>query len=85
MIPVKPFDRTISNIKYGLGKYYVRMGLTPLPKVGVCRDFFLSHKFLSREFPDISIRISVLKILDKHFSLIYFQVGGMHLTIDLAK
>ena len=32
-------DRTISNIKYWLGKYYIRMGLTPLPKVRVCRDF----------------------------------------------
>ena len=31
MIPAKPLDRAISNIKYRLGKYYVRMGLTPLP------------------------------------------------------
>ena len=28
MIPVNPLDRAISNIKYRLGKYYVRMGLT---------------------------------------------------------
>jgi hypothetical protein len=40
MIPAKPRDRAISNIKYLLGKYYVRMGLTPtLPKVRRCRDF----------------------------------------------
>ena len=40
MIPAKPVDRAISNIKYRLGKYYVRMGLTPFPpKVRVCRDF----------------------------------------------
>ena len=39
MIPAKPLDRTISNIKYALEKYYVRMGLTPLPKGRVCRDF----------------------------------------------
>ena len=40
MIPAKPPDRAISNIKYRLGKYYVRMGLAlPLPKVRVCRDF----------------------------------------------
>ena len=29
MIPAKPLDHAISNIKYGLGKYYIRMGLTP--------------------------------------------------------
>ena len=29
MIPAKPLNRVISNIKYRLGKYYVRMGLTP--------------------------------------------------------
>ena len=29
MIPVKPLDRAISNIKNLLRKYYVRMGLTP--------------------------------------------------------
>ena len=41
MIPAKPLDRVISNIKYRLGKYYIRMGLTPpFPKVRVCRDFF---------------------------------------------
>ena len=39
MIPSKPLDRAISNIKYRLVKYYVRMGLTPLSKVRVCRDF----------------------------------------------
>jgi hypothetical protein len=39
MILAKPLDRPISNIKYRLGKYYVRMDLTPLPKVRVCRDF----------------------------------------------
>ena len=38
MIPTKPLDRAISNIKYQLGKYYVRMRLTP-PQVRVCRDF----------------------------------------------
>ena len=37
MIPAKPLDPAISNIKYRLGKYYVRMGLTP--QVRVCRDF----------------------------------------------
>ena len=31
MIPAKPLGRAISNIKYQLGKYYLRMGLTPLP------------------------------------------------------
>ena len=40
MIPSKPLDRAISNIKYRLGKYYVRMGLTHLPKVRLCQ---LSH------------------------------------------
>ena len=39
MIPAKPLDRAISNIKYRPGKYYVRIGWTPLPKVRVCRDF----------------------------------------------
>ena len=39
MIPAKPLDRAISNIKYPFGKYYVRIGLTPLSKVRVCRDF----------------------------------------------
>ena len=41
MIPAKPLDRAISNIKYRLGKYYVRKGLTPSlpPKVRLCRDF----------------------------------------------
>ena len=40
MIPAKPLDRAIYNIKYRLGKYYVRMGLTPPPaKVRVIRDF----------------------------------------------
>ena len=29
MISAKPLDHAISNIKYRLGKYYVRMGLTP--------------------------------------------------------
>ena len=38
MIPAKPLDRAISDIKYLLGKYYVRMGMTS-PKVRVCRDF----------------------------------------------
>ena len=31
MIPAKTRDRAISNIKYRLGKYYVRMGFTPFP------------------------------------------------------
>ena len=31
MTPTKPLDRAISNIKYRLGKYYVRMCLTPSP------------------------------------------------------
>ena len=39
MIPAKSLDCAISNIQYRLGKYYVRMGLIPLPKVRVCRDF----------------------------------------------
>ena len=40
MIPAKKLDRAISNIKYRLGKYYVRMGLTLYPpKVRVCRHF----------------------------------------------
>ena len=37
MIPTKPLDRAISNIKFRLGKYYVRKGFDPLSKV--CRDF----------------------------------------------
>ena len=36
MIPAKPLDRAISNIKYRLGKYYVRMGLTPSPHRDPC-------------------------------------------------
>ena len=32
MIPAKPLDRVISDIKYRLGKYYVRVGLTPPPQ-----------------------------------------------------
>ena len=32
MIPAKPLDRAISNRKYRLGKYYIRMGLTPPPQ-----------------------------------------------------
>ena len=42
MIPAKPVDCAISNIKYRLGEYYVRMGLTPSPprKGRVSRDFF---------------------------------------------
>ena len=28
MIPAKPLDRAISNIKYQIGKYYVRFGST---------------------------------------------------------
>ena len=47
MIPAKPLDRVISNIKYRLGKYYVKMGLTLLSKVGVSRDF--SNPPLSRD------------------------------------
>ena len=39
MIPAKPPDRAIFNIAYRLGKYYVRMGLTPPPNVRVCRNF----------------------------------------------
>ena len=39
MIPAKPLDLAISNIKYCLEKYYIRMGLTPPPKVRVCKDF----------------------------------------------
>ena len=31
MIPAKPLDHAIFNIKYRLGKYYVRMGLAPSP------------------------------------------------------
>ena len=54
MIPAKPLDRAISNIKYGLGKYYVRMGLTPLSKVRVCRDFsnpLPRHPYVINEWP----------------------------------
>ena len=40
MIPAKPLFRAISKIKYRLGKYYIRMGLTPPPpNVRECRDF----------------------------------------------
>ena len=39
MITAKQIDRAISNIKYRFGKFNVRMGLSPLPKVRVCRDF----------------------------------------------
>ena len=31
MIPAKPPNQAISSKKYRLGKYYVRMGLTPFP------------------------------------------------------
>ena len=48
----------ISNIKYWLGKYYVRIGLTPpLPKERVCRDFFQGSLFSGLRFfhePEIS-------------------------------
>ena len=40
MIPAKPLAGAISNIKYRLEKYYIRMGWTPPPKVRVCKDFF---------------------------------------------
>ena len=39
MIHAKPLARAISNIKYRLIKYYVRMRLTPPPQVRVCRNF----------------------------------------------
>ena len=39
MIAAKPLDRAFLNIKYRLGKYYVRMGLTLPPKVRICIDF----------------------------------------------
>ena len=39
MIPAKPLERGIYNVKYRLGEYYVRMSLTLLPKVRVCRHF----------------------------------------------
>ena len=32
MIPAKPLDHTISDIKYRLGKYYVRLDFTPSPQ-----------------------------------------------------
>ena len=32
MIPAKPLDWAIYDIKYRLGKYYVRIGLTPPQK-----------------------------------------------------
>ena len=55
MIPAKPLDRAISNITYRLGKYYVRMGLTPLPKVRrVCRFFQPpppSEPYVTNEWP----------------------------------
>ena len=38
MIPAKPLDPKVTNIKYRLGKYYVRMGLTPsLPSRLLCK------------------------------------------------
>ena len=40
MIPAKPLDRMISNIKYILGKYYVRMGLTPAPPQSMYVEIF---------------------------------------------
>ena len=40
MIPAKPLDRAIFNIKQRLGKYYVRMGLTPLPQSKSMQRFF---------------------------------------------
>ena len=30
--PAKPLDRSISNLKYQFGNYYVRLGLTPPPQ-----------------------------------------------------
>ena len=39
MIPAKQLDRSISNIKYRLGKYYVRMGLTPPQNKNMKRFF----------------------------------------------
>ena len=56
MIPVKPLDRAISNVrvKHRLGKYYVRKGLIP-PKVRVCRDFsippFPRNPYVINEWP----------------------------------
>ena len=47
MIPAEPLDRAISNINYRLGKYYVRMSLTPPPQVRVFRDF--SNPFPPRD------------------------------------
>ena len=59
MIPAKPLDRAISNIKYRLGKYYATMGFTPSPpKVRVCRDFSNSplpwDPYVLNEWPFIS-------------------------------
>ena len=39
IIPAKPLDRAIYNIKYRRGKYYVRIYLTTLLKIRICRDF----------------------------------------------
>ena len=33
MIPTKPLDSAIYNIKYQIGKYFVRVGLTPSPQI----------------------------------------------------
>ena len=56
MIPAKPLDRAISNIKYRLGKYYVR---PPPPKVRVCRDFssppLPSDPYVINEWPLITL------------------------------
>ena len=64
MIPVKPHDRAISNIKYRLGKYYVRMVLTPPPKVIVCRDFSNPSRdpYVINEWPLIKTSVKNLRL-----------------------
>ena len=66
MILAKPLDRAISIIKYRLGKYYIRMGLTP-PQVRVCRDFSTPPRdlFVINEWPLIAKEINLeVKNLD---------------------
>ena len=47
MIPAKPLDRATSNIKYRLGKYYVRMDLPPPPQNKDIQRFLQTPPFPS--------------------------------------
>ena len=69
MIPAKPLDWVISNIKYRLGKYYVRVGLIPPPKVRVCRNFsnlspFPQDPYVINEWPFTFLQMR-LRLLTK--------------------